>query len=321
MAYTPTTWVNNTAPALSAANLNNIEDGIDDAHDKLDGIEAGAEVNNISDANATDLTDAGETNLHHHDLSNASGVAAEANGGTGESTYAQGDILYASDANNLSKLPKGTASQVLTMNDGATLPNWENSESGFADPMTTRGDLIVRNPSNVTDRMAVGSAGQVLSTDGVDFTWVTSPFVMPPGVVFPYGGASAPSGYLLCDGAAVSRTTYSTLFAIVGTAFGVGDGSTTFNVPDMQGNVPAGIGGSGITDIGDSGGEQEHTLITAEIPSHNHSTLRNASGSSSCIGTVYSNGDAASLPTSYTGGGGGHNSMQPYIGFKFIIKT
>jgi phage-related tail fiber protein len=57
-----------------------------------------------------------------------------------------------------------------------------------------------------------------------------------------YGGASAPQGWLLCDGAAMSRTTYARLFGIIGTTFGVGDGSTTFNVPDMRESVPAGAG-------------------------------------------------------------------------------
>lgn len=57
-----------------------------------------------------------------------------------------------------------------------------------------------------------------------------------------YAGAAAPSGWLLCDGSAVSRTTYSTLFAVVGTTYGVGDGSTTFNIPDLQGRFPMGKG-------------------------------------------------------------------------------
>lgn len=320
MTYSKTTWVNDTSPPINDDNLNHIETGIYDAHTKLDGIETGAEVNNINDTNATDLTDSGETALHYHDLSGASGVTAETNGGTGESTYAQGDILYASASNNLSKLPKGTASQVLTMNDAATLPNWENAESGFADPMTTRGDLIVRNTSNVTDRMGVGTSGQVLSTDGVDFTWVTSPFVIPVGVIFPYSAASAPSGYLLCDGTAISRTTYSTLFAIVGTSYGVGDGSTTFNVPDMQGNVPVGKGGSGVTDIGDTGGEDTHTLITDEMPAHTHTVSVDTGTTGASVpvldGTAYT-----TVTSGSTGGGNAHQNMQPYVGVTYIIKT
>ena len=64
----------------------------------------------------------------------------------------------------------------------------------------------------------------------------------PIGAIFPYGGSPAPSGYLMCDGSAVSRTDYSALFAVIGTSFGAGDGSTTFNVPDLRESVPVGIG-------------------------------------------------------------------------------
>lgn len=72
----------------------------------------------------------------------------------------------------------------------------------------------------------------------------------PIGTILPYGGASAPSGWFLCKGQALSRTTYSELFAVIGTSFGVGDGSTTFNLPDMRETVPVGIGtrGWGVTD-------------------------------------------------------------------------
>ena len=103
--------------------------------------------------------------------------------------------------------------------------------------------------------------------------------------------ASLPSGFLWCDASAVSRTTYADLFATIGTTFGVGDGSTTFNLPDLRGRVPVGkddmnntVGtgggaasrvtsaGSGVdgATLAASGGAQTHTLITAEIPVHNH---------------------------------------------------
>ena len=67
----------------------------------------------------------------------------------------------------------------------------------------------------------------------------------PIGAIFPFGGTSAPSGYLLCDGSAVSRTDYSALFAVIGTSFGAGDGSTTFNVPDLREATTKGVGLSG----------------------------------------------------------------------------
>jgi microcystin-dependent protein len=82
-----------------------------------------------------------------------------------------------------------------------------------------------------------------------------------------------PTGWLICDGSAISRTTYSLLFTVIGTTYGVGDGSTTFNIPNLQGRVVFGRD-SGQTEfdvLGETGGEKKHTLITAELASHTHS--------------------------------------------------
>jgi microcystin-dependent protein len=78
---------------------------------------------------------------------------------------------------------------------------------------------------------------------GVDFPGM----LVPIGAILAYAGATAPSGWVLCDGSAISRTDYSTLFTAIGVSFGVGDGSTTFNVPDLRGRVLVGkddMGGS-----------------------------------------------------------------------------
>lgn len=91
---------------------------------------------------------------------------------------------------------------------------------------------------------------------------------VPTGAVLAYGGASAPSGFLLCDGTAVSRTTYATLFGIVGTTFGAGDGSTTFNVPELRQRFPLGKAASGTgSTLGGSGGTIDHVHTG---PSHTH---------------------------------------------------
>jgi microcystin-dependent protein len=86
---------------------------------------------------------------------------------------------------------------------------------------------------------------------------------IPTGSILPYGGTAAPSGYLLCNGAAVSRTTYAALFAVLGTAFGIGNGSTTFNLPDLRQRFPLGkaAAGTGST-LGGTGGaiDQVHTF-------------------------------------------------------------
>ena len=91
----------------------------------------------------------------------------------------------------------------------------------------------------------------------------------PAGVVITYGGSTAPEGWLLCDGSAVSRTTYATLFDVIGTTYGAGDNSTTFNVPDLQGRVVIGV--SGTHALATTGGATTVTLETANLPAHNHS--------------------------------------------------
>jgi microcystin-dependent protein len=102
---------------------------------------------------------------------------------------------------------------------------------------------------------------------------------MPAGSVQMYAGSTAPSGWLSCDGTAVSRTTFADLFAVLGTTYGSGDGSTTFTLPNMKGRVPVGLD-SAQTEfdvLGESGGAKTHTLSTTEIPSHSHTIDHNHS--------------------------------------------
>jgi microcystin-dependent protein len=108
--------------------------------------------------------------------------------------------------------------------------------------------------------------------------------LVPSGTVLPFAGTTAPIGFLLCSGQAVSRSTYSDLFAAIGTTYGAGDGSTTFNVPDIRARSIAGwdsgnatgrlnlaaTGGILANTIGNVGGEQAHLLAIAEVPAHNH---------------------------------------------------
>lgn len=108
---------------------------------------------------------------------------------------------------------------------------------------------------------------------------------VPSGTVVSFAGSTAPSGWLLCDGSAVSRTTYSDLFSSIGTLYGAGNGSTTFNLPDLRGRTVFGLDNMGGTaanrltttggisannTLGASGGSQSITLATTNLPSHNH---------------------------------------------------
>ena len=147
---------------------------------------------------------------------------------------------------------------------------------------------------------------------------------MPTGSVIPYAGKSAPDGWLLCDGAAVSRTTYADLFAVIGTTFGSGDGSTTFNLPDLRGRVAVGVDSD--ANLGAAIGEKEHCLSVAELPTHSHgynayqfsATAEN--GALQATGPVGVRWGEAST-TSYTGSSIEHNIMQPSLYLNYLIKV
>jgi microcystin-dependent protein len=95
---------------------------------------------------------------------------------------------------------------------------------------------------------------------------------LPTGAITMYGAASAPTGYLLCDGTAVSRVTYAALFTAISTTYGPGNGTTTFNLPNLKGKVPVGLDSADATfdALGDTGGAKTHTLTSSEMPSHTH---------------------------------------------------
>lgn len=101
---------------------------------------------------------------------------------------------------------------------------------------------------------------------------------MLTGSIVMFAGSTAPQGWLLCDGSAVSRSTYSALFDVIGTYYGEGDESTTFNVPDLTGRVA--IGSSQNYPSASTGGEESHVLTEQEIPSHSHVVGQHGHGNS-----------------------------------------
>jgi microcystin-dependent protein len=149
---------------------------------------------------------------------------------------------------------------------------------------------------------------------------------VPTGAILDFAGTSAPTGYLGCDGSNISRATYAALFSAIGTTWGAGDGSTTFTLPDFRRRVAVGSGGTGTATlgnaVGNTGGAETHTLVTAEMPSHTHpnggsATLANPSAGAASSNAVQDDGTT----TGSTGGDGAHNNMQPSAVVLKIIKT
>lgn len=265
---------------------------------------------------------------------NGFSTLAVTSGGTGISSYATGDILYASSTTAWSKLAASTSGYILKTNGAGNAPSWDALN-------------------------------------------------IPTGSLQLYGGSAAPTGWLLCDGSAISRTTYATLFALISTVYGSGDGSSTFNIPDFRGRSPIGVGtGTGLTAraLAATVGVETYALSSGELPSHNHTAtdsghthtgttggqsadhnhavtygggqIGRATYGFSAIGTGYQGlliirgndtGSAvtstgisanhqhsitapsgnASFPsgTSSNGSGTAHNNMQPSLVVNYIIKT
>jgi len=174
---------------------------------------------------------------------------------------------------------------------------------------------------------------------------------IPTGTIVPWSTGSVPTGFLECAGAAVSRTTYAALFAIISTTYGTGDGSTTFNLPNLQDNVAvsksptknlASTGGANtVTSTGNVGGSTANaTLSTAQLASHSHSLT--SAGPWQDSGPAMSFLDLSnkspynpsSTGTNNAGSGGGHSHnmsatfsgdatsvLQPYLTVMYVIKT
>lgn len=248
-----------------------------------------------------------------------------------------------------------TAAATLNVNSiglKAIVKMTDAGEAAIAPAEIQAGGIYLAQYSTALD----GGSGAWLLTNP---TPLSSNFFQP-GMMLDYAGATAPAGWLLCYGQAESRSTYASLFTAIGTIYGVGDGSTTFNLPDARGRVIAGkddmggtsanrltgqTGGLNGDTLGATGGTETHTLTTAQMPSHGHTGTTSTDGSHT-HSVLGSSGDTTGFPwvemggqnnnqngttgssgshdhtftTANTGGGGAHNNVQPTLIANKIIK-
>lgn len=257
----------------------------------------------------------------------------------------------------MSNLMLGSSSYLLGTNDTADVllnnisPMDANQPNGLADGIIQvqtalgPGTDLVGAHANLSERLAVQ-----MPADGR---------LIPPGTIVMTGRSTAPTGWLTCNGDAVDRTTYATLYAAIGETFGPGNGSTTFNLPDMRGRVAAGVGtgtgggasgtgaptgGTALAAVALSGwfGANDVTLTSAQIPAHTHpitdpghthgqngasggpAAQRLQLGTFDTPGNSVDNTDSATTGITVnnnTGGGGSHTNLQPTVGLNFIIRT
>lgn len=170
--------------------------------------------------------------------------------------------------------------------------------------------------------------------------------INPIGGVQAFAGSTAPANWVLCDGAAISRTTYADLFAVIGTTYGSGNGSTTFNVPNTKGRVIVArdAAQTEFDVLGETGGAKTHMLSISELPAHSHGGATGGGTVSfarvvNVAGTIFGEGNhtvgrgsggyqdyyGAVMSPDHThtiaseGGGEAHNNLQPYITMNYII--
>ena len=217
----------------------------------------------------------------------------------------------------------------------------------FYSTVTVSGAATFKSAVSVSGATAFGStvtvAGAAVFKSNVSIGGtLTGVDLLPAGAILPYAGATAPTGYLLSFGQAISRSTYADLFSAISTTYGAGDGSSTFNVPDLRGRAVGGqddmggtsanrltgtSGGVNGDTLGGTGGLETHTLTTAQLAAHTHGTVYdttdeaggndnprvNFEPSHQSVGTI--------TQSTSTGGGGAHNNVQPTIILNYIIKT
>lgn len=232
-----------------------------------------------------------------------------------------------SDLNNLPSLDfipnseKGVAGGVATLGNDTKI-----SDNQL--PIATTTDLgVIKVGANLT----IGEDGTLNAIGGSGGTVSDT---LPIGSVVKWFSTTIPTNWLECNGQAISRTEYAELFAVIGTKYGSGDGSTTFNLPNIKGKTTVGldIDDTDFNELGKTGGEKTHTLTENEIPPMDvHMTqhtwfdrggLESGGASNRRVVAGGATGGATDLIIgTINGGGQAHSNLQPYIVSNYIIKA
>lgn len=199
--------------------------------------------------------------------------------------------------------------------DGLIIPRSYNDYINKSDPLGVSQALQLTGVMD--DTPTAGSSKPVKSSGLVGLTSV------PVGIYLPFGGTNIPEGWLLCNGQAVSRATYADLFAVIGTAYGNGDGLTTFNVPDLREAVPKGAGLTGKSNNHlDADGLAVGEFLDDRIQEHVHGTPFSSPQGGGIAGWVTQQSNINALQDTYTTKNvrAGATTEVKSVGSNYIIK-
>jgi len=282
--------------------LNIVAEHIDDLHTRIDEVELDKQDQ------LDDLYEEGTHRLRVYRLTGD--PALQVRIGTGSYRVGSIDWLYAGGtltvSNNVTTYVMINSGWVIQTSTSA----WDGQYARLAIVVSSGG--VITSITNYKSDSVGGDFGGV-----------------PTGAINIWSTNTSPTGWFLCDGTAVSRSTYAGLFSVIGTTYGVGNGSTTFNLPNLKGRIPVGRDSSQteFDTLAETGGAKTHTLTTAEMPAHKHRTLSTNSGGGGAWVNIdvttwlFNVGMAEVWLIEDTGGGGAHNNLQPYLTLNYIIKT
>ena len=261
-------------------------------------------------------------------------VVAVLAGGCGMEVEPLAAVDYATQADHDS-----LASQVTSLDE-------DHASKGDLAALATKVTALESDHVSQAEAAALSAQVEGLAGDHVsevDVNALERRVTTPAGTVVAFAGSAAPAGWMLCDGQAVSRTLE--LFAAIGTTYGAGDGSTTFNLPDARGRtiVEPDRGANRLTTgnvLGRSGGAERHTLTSAEMPVHNHGVndpghthhvpntvdydlppvFSQAGNQGVGRNWTWTAASVTNISIQNAGGGASHNNLQPYLVLNWIIK-